>query len=161
MEDEAALMLEALADLAAARAGAAEADNHTAMAVEIYGALAAGRPGLEAAARDALAPLLGRALGDAAAARAQADRDPLAPGLEAEHYALLAELSALAALYAGDAAAHAALSREIGEVMQSASQAAPAWRLLRASYAAARRAPPPRRPPRAPLADDAEYYAAF
>lgn len=131
---------------------------------------------LEGSARGAVAALLPSVLRDAAEARREMRADPAAPGLDETYGALLSELGALAAVLApaapGSAGAPGSadeLSAEYWEVcaeiralMEAAASAQPVWDLVRqsrASFAASRARPPPRAPPAAPLADDAEYYS--
>lgn len=146
--------------------------DHTVAALELYCQVGHRCPGLDGAARDIMQPLAPRVLRDAATARDLMRGDPATPGLEAQYYFLLSELSNLATIFVttnpethetpdprdDHAPLYESVCEEIREIMAASQLARPAWRLVRLSYAAARCRPPPRRPPRSALADNNEYY---
>jgi hypothetical protein len=173
--NESSELLLALYAAAEARAGAPIADQEagrTAAAMELYCAIASHHDGIEPAAREIMTTLAAQVLADAAVARVLMRDDPSAAGLEATYRTLLSELSTLATVFGsvdpagaspdpGDehAELYTAVCAELAAIMRESAAARPAWRFIRLSYAEARRAPPPRRRPRTPLADNQEYYA--
>jgi hypothetical protein len=156
---------------------AAHLYDHTTAAVDAYVRIHGKHPELRELAHGAVATVIPRVLLDAAEARILMRDDPAAPELERDYGFFLGELSALAMVCASAspesgcegesivpdprdeyAADYHAVCEELGALIAAAAIARPVWRLLRQSYAAARRRPPARRTPRPPLADDREYY---
>jgi len=135
-----------------------------------YAEVCRAAPAAEPAARAMIAPLVDRASADLAAIRAAVRDDPAAPGLEAACLYLLGEMGWLATVYAGPpggrrapdpdeySAEYARVCAGIQALLGLMGGQRDLWRFFRESRAAFRARPPPRRRPRRPMADDAEYY---
>jgi hypothetical protein len=164
-------LLEAIGLATGLRVSAPAAPERTAYSREVmllFSQLVAVAPQLSIIAQAVIRPGLECALNEGRQVLASIQTDPAAPGLEANYYAVLQELSGLAPVFVDDfmlfandnwppAEEYLRLTAAVDELLLAAGIAKPVWQILRRGVLA-RRKPPARPKCTEPHADPKEYY---